>query len=266
MKNKNINYGLIVFIVVIIILFVPIICDYIKSRNIEVISKEIIVDKIKNKETFLVYVGDTKDVKKELRTLRDKTLNDYSYEYGVYSVDSSIDGIIDNDVKVALYIEGDLQQSYNTYDYNNINSDVSKYFVVELNDNNRSYKIAENFKTYKKLVKSDEVTMAVFGRDNCYYCNKFKPVYDAVAEKYGLDIYYFDSLSYDANEYKKIINLDLTVPSKCNSSNKEFKLSDGFGTPLTIYTKNGKVIDCIGGYVDRATLIQKLNNLEMISE
>ena len=47
--------------------------------------------------------------------------------------------------------------------------------------------------------------MAVFGRNTCFYCNKFKPVYNAVAEKYDLDIYYFDSDNYDSKEYSKII-------------------------------------------------------------
>ena len=108
--------------------------------------------------------------------------------------------------------------------------------------------------------------MAVFGRDNCFYCNKFKPVYNAVSEKYDVDIYFFDSLSYDKTEYDKITNMDLTVPAKCNSNGTEFKLSDGFGTPLTLFTKKGKVVDCISGYVNRESLIDKLKTNKMISE
>ena len=99
-----------------------------------------------------------------------------------------------------------------------------------------------------------------------FYCNKFKPVYNAVSEKYDVDIYFFDSLSYDKTEYDKITNMDLIVPAKCNSNGTEFKLSDGFGTPLTLFTKKGKVVDCISGYVNRESLIDKLKTNKMISE
>ena len=269
MKEKNINYGLIIFIVIVVILFIPIITDYIKNQNIEVLSSNEISEKIKADETFLVYVGDLeKDTKKELRKMRDLTKTDYSYDYGIYNVKSSDDikEILGEDVAVSLYIEGDLQKNYTKYDVDSLNEDVEKYFIGNLTEENRAYKVVENFNSFKKIVKSDEVTVAVFGRDTCFYCNKFKPVYNALAEKYNLDIYYFDSDNYNKKEYSKIINMDLTVPAKCNTEGVEFKMSEGFGTPLTIFTKKGKVVDCISGYVNRSSLIEKLKSVDMISE
>lgn len=269
MKEKNANYGLIIFIVILIILFIPIIGDYIKNQNIEVLSVNDIKEKIDSDETFLVYVGDLeKSVKKDLKKMRDMTKTDYSYEYSVFNVKSSeeIKNIVGANIIAALVVEGDIQKTYTTYDKNSLESDVDKYFLANITSENSAYKIADNFSTYKKLVKSDDVTVAVFGRDTCYYCNKFKPVYNAVAEKYDVDIYYFDSDNYNSDEYTKIVNMDLTVPSKCSAEGKEFKLSDGFGTPLTLFTKKGKVVDCISGYVNRSTLIEKLKSNEVISE
>ena len=269
MKDKKINYGLIIFVAIIIILFIPIIVDYIKKQNIVVLSSTEIQQKITNSETFLVYVGNLdKKVIKELRNMRDMTKNDYSYEYGVYSSKKSeeLESIVGEDVVAAIYIEGDLQKSYTKYDKDSLNSDVSKYFLANITNENASYKISKNFKAFKKLVKSDEVTVAVFGRESCFYCNKFKPVYNAVAEKYDVDIYYFDSDSYDGTQYKKIINMDLTVPAKCSSTGSEFKLSEGFGTPLTIITKDNKIVDCISGYVNRSSLVETLKSYKMISE
>lgn len=269
MEGKKTNYGLIIFIVVIVVLFIPIITDYVRKLNIEVLSVNEISEKINADETILVYVGDLdKSIKKELRKMRDLTKNDYSYEYGVYNVKNSSDikSIVGEDVVVAIIIEGDIQKTYTEYDKDSLQADVNKYFLAKITDDNASYKVAENFNAYKRLVKSDETLVTVFGRETCSYCNKYKPVYDAVAEKYDLDIYYFDSDSYDNSQYKKIINIDLTVPAKCSSSGSEFKLSDGFGTPLTIITKKGKVIDCIGGYVNRSSLISTLKANELISE
>lgn len=270
MKEKKINYGLIIFVVVLVILFIPIISDYIKKQAIEVLSSSEIEEKVNANETFMVYVGDMdKTTQKELRSMRDLTKNDYSYDYGVYNVKRSdnIEKLFGERTEVAIIIEGDIQEVYTKYDEEELKEDVEEYLVVNLNEDNISFEIADNFKEYKKIIKSEDVVMSVFGRDTCYYCNKFKPVYNAVVEKYELEkVYYFDSDSYDANEYKKIINLDLTIPAKCNSNGTEFKLSDGFGTPLTIFTKKGKVIDCISGYTDRSGLISTLKSVKMISE
>lgn len=269
MKEKKFNYGWIIAIIILIVLFIPIISDYVKSQNIEVVSLEDVNVKIDSDESFLVYVGELdKSTKKELRKMREKTKNDYSYDYGVYNLETEedINDILGENTKVALIIEGDIQKVYTKYDQASIDEDVDVYLVNDIDDSNRSYKVFEDFSAYKSAIKSKEINMIVFGRDNCSYCNLFKPVYNAVANKYNLDIYYFDSNNYDADEYQKVINYDLTVPAKCGSTGEDFKLSDGFGTPLTIFTKKGKIVDCIGGYKNRNDLIEILKSVEMISE
>jgi len=270
MKDNKPNYGLIIFIGIIIILFIPIISDYIKKQSIEVLSSNELKQKVEAGESLLVYVGDLeKEEQRELRKLRDATKNDYSYQYGVYNVKSSndIEMLLGNDAKVALIVEGDIQEIYDEYEEDDIKEDVTEFLLANINDENRNYEVAESFNEYKKIIKSKDVVMSVFGRNTCSHCNRFKVVYNAVAEKYDLDdIYYFDSDSYNAKEYKKIINLDLIVPAKCGADGNSFKLSDGFGTPLTIFTKNGKIIDCQSGYVNRQKLVEILKNVNMISE
>lgn len=270
MQEKKTNYGLIIFVAIIIILFIPIISDYVKKQSIEVLSSKEIKQKIEKGESLLVYIGDLdKSVRRDLVKMRDTVKNDYSYQYGVYNVKTSDDikELLGDNVNVAILVEGDIQKTYSNYKKDDIKEDVEEFLVAAIDDDNRDYKVAKNFVEYKKIIKSDKVIMSVFGRNTCSYCNKFKVVYNAVAEKYELDnIYYFDSDSYDAKEYKKVINLDLTVPAKCSSDNVSFKLSEGFGTPLTIFTKNGKIIDCQSGYVNREKLVEILKNVNMISE
>lgn len=269
MEEKNINYGLLVAVVIIIILFIPIVSDYIKNQNIEVLSSKEVTEKITDLKSSLIYVGNLdKTTKKELRKMRDKTRSDYSYEYEVFSVKKSkeIEEVLGKDVVAAIIIEGDIQKTYTKFDKKTLSNDVDRFLIGNITKDNASYKVAKNFKEYKKTVKSDNVIVSVFGRESCYHCNRFKPVYNAVAEKYNLDIYYFDSDNYNKEQYKKIVNLDLTVPAKCSSKGAQFKLSEGFGTPLTIITKKNKVIDCIGGYVNRSSLIETLKNNKLISE
>lgn len=270
MKENKINYGLIIFISIIVILFIPIISDYIKKQAIEVLSANEIKEKLETGESFLLYIGDLdKNVQRDLRVLRDSTKNDFSYQYDVYNVKNSkkIKDMFGGKANLVMIVEGDIQEVYSKYKKNVIKDDVDEFLLANINDDNRDYSVAKNFNEYKKIIKNDEVVMTVFGRSSCYHCNNFKVAYNAVASKYELDsIYYFDSDNYNQKEYKKVINLDLTIPSKCSSEGKDFKLSDGFGTPLTIFTKNGKVVDCLSGYVNRKSLIEKLKEVNMISE
>ena len=265
MKKKN--YGFIIFIILLVILFIPIIADYISKQNIEVLSSKSILSKLDSKESFILYIGDVdKSINKKLVNIRNKKDENTLIDYNVYTIKKdSVDKSIKNK-KIVVYIEGDLQKTYDKFDNNKISKDVDKYYIGNIDDSIKSYKVAENYNSYKELVKSDTTTMAVFGRNSCSWCNKYKPVYNAIAEKYNIDIYYFDSDNYNSSDYEKIINMDLTVPSKCSSTGEEFKLSDGFGTPLTLFTKNGKIVDCISGYKDRASLIEILKENEIISE
>ena len=267
METKRVNKGLIVFVAVLILLFIPIISDYIKSLNIEVLSEKGLTTKLESKESFVLFIGDVdKNIKKDLINIRNMMTEESIFEYSVYSIKNSS---VSKDLKsksVAIYIDGDLQKTYKKFNKDSITNDVNSYYIGTFDDSNTYFKVAENYNAYRKIVNSDVVTMAVFGRNSCGWCNKFKPVYNAIAEKYGIDIYYFDSDSYNTSDYTKIINMDLTVPAKCSSDATEFKLSDGFGTPLTIFTKKGKIVDCIGGYSNRESLLEILKNNEIISE
>ena len=267
MKEKKKNYGFIIFIIILIILFIPIIADYISKQNIEVLSSKSINNKLKDKESFILYIGDKdKKINKQLLKIRNKKDENTMIDYNVYSIKKdSLDKSIQNN-KVVIYIEGDLQKSYDKFDDKSILNDVDLYYNGIISEDAKSYKVAENYNSYKTIVNSDETTMAVFGRNSCGWCNKFKPVYNAIAEKYNIDIYYFDSDNYNSSDYEKIVNMNLTVPAKCSSTGEEFKLSDGFGTPLTVFTKNGKIVDCISGYKDRESLIKILKDNEIISE
>ena len=276
MENKSKTW--IIVLAVCVVIMLPILIDFIGNSKIKEISYEEYLDVVANGENALVYVGnlsdasydDTVDVLKDV--LSKDTVNDYSSEYSIYSIDNTelTEGETSNigtDNGYVFLIEGDNQKvltASSTSDY--LVGLVDAYYNANFTSSNTSYKVAEDAAAFEKLVDSKKITVAVFGRDTCYYCNIFKPVYNAVAEKYGIDIYYFNSDSYDAKEYQKVLKLGLKIPASCNSTGEESLLSDGFGTPLTLITKKGKTIDCISGYVDRSTLIAKLTKNKLIEE
>ena len=63
---------------------------------------------------------------------------------------------------------------------------------------------------------------------------------------------------------KKIKELDFTIPAECTLTGKEAKFSGSFPKPMTIITKNGKLVDCIRGYVTEDTVVEKLKEYKII--
>ena len=146
----------------------------------------------------------------------------------------------------------------------NLDAQLNKYINNVIPDDEVAYKTVSTYKEFMNIYKSKKVTMHVFGRNTCYYCNIFKPVYNEVAAENKLDIYYYDSDSFNSDEYSKILNSGINIPAECTSSKEEAPLSSGFGTPLTLYLKNGKVVGCISGYVNKEKLETKLKSVGMM--
>ena len=57
------------------------------------------------------------------------------------------------------------------------------------------------------------------------------------------------------------MDLDLTIPGECVTNGVETTFKKGFAKPMTIVTKNGKLIGCIKGYYDKETYISKLKEI-----
>lgn len=274
----------IIIVCVVLLLLIPIIVDVVKNRSLKEIKYSEYSDVMSGTARFgfaLVYVGEVNDdVNKEIKSIIDKhTQSDYAVSgYYINAKELSkeeLTSLTNSASSTSAYVfisNGEVIKTItDKLDSKTLNKYVDEYTVYTNNKLNgiskdlSYYKTLKSAKAYKKLVEEKKlVTMAVFGRDSCFYCNQFKPVYNTVAEEYNLDIYYFDSDSYDSTEYTKIMNMGLIIPASCSDTQKEVELSQGFGTPLTLFTKNGKVIDCISGYVGKKELISKLETVGMI--
>jgi len=129
------------------------------------------------------------------------------------------------------------------------------------------YKTVETYDAFMEVIKTDKVVMTVFGRNSCSWCEKFKPVYSKLASEHNLDIYYLDSDSFDSNEFGRILmESELIIPEDCRdvAKNPDGLLSGVFGTPLTLFVKNGEAIDCISGYLNEDNLLAKLKTVGMV--
>lgn len=269
---------------VIIALLIPIIMDSVQKSVLETIEYSKLSDTISATSSYnfkLVYVAPSSietinDSKKEVKdtveaitsSATQKPLEAAYMDYDALSSSdkTEIFGTSNEKTAYMFIVNGEL---LDTVIGNLSASELTKYAKTysanEISSDLTNYKVPADAEEYEKLAKRKKtVTMAVFGRDSCFYCNQFKVVYNNVAKEKDLDIYYINSDSFNSEEYDKIMNIGLKIPASCSSTKKEVDLQPGFGTPLTLFTKNGKVIDCIDGYVNKADLITKLETVGML--
>ena len=229
------------------------------------------IEQVMKKDTEgLIYVSITdeeaphsKIFKSEYKTKITKSnasldeVNDLLVKYGVEKSEVLPCFIVFADGKPIGSFDGSLSESESVEMFR-------YYFYNEIPTKMINYKTLSTADEYIKKVNSDKYTVAVFGYDECSYCNLFKPVFNKVAKDKKLDIYYFDSKKYDQNEYKKIMQLDLPIPAECTTDKKDTSMLNGFPKPMTLVTKKGKLVGCIKGYVTENDLIKKLTEFKVL--
>ena len=262
-------------VILVVILLLPILVNYINNRKVSVKDYSEFKAETSNSEFSLVYFGDTsdekyKDIQNKIVDLRSK------YEVDAFAVNmgnlsgEEIDELVEQNEKFekgnvyALVKDGKIVKVIESSNTDYLEGQINKYVNNEIPEDEIAYKTVETYKEFSALYKGKKTIMHVFGRNTCYYCNIFKPVYNDLAAENNLDVYYYDSDSFDSTEYNKILNSGIKIPAECASSGEETPLSSGFGTPLTLFTKNGKVTGCISGYVDSEKLETKLKEVGML--
>lgn len=94
---------------------------------------------------------------------------------------------------------------------------------------------------------SEEEKIILVSRTTCSWCQKFKPILSEVASEYNIPI----------------IVIEADTEELSNKVQQLYPSAYTGGTPATILAKGKKVIDNIGGYVEKDALIQffKDNNI-----
>lgn len=109
-----------------------------------------------------------------------------------------------------------------------------------------------DFKALKNTVKSKQKSIIVVGQTTCSYCIKFKPILFKVAEEQDITINYINY-----NEIEELEELETYL--------QQFEAFQGeWGTPLTLITENGKVLDTLGGYSSENQFLKFLQKNELV--
>ncbi len=105
-------------------------------------------------------------------------------------------------------------------------------------------------KKIKEVFNSKTTNVIVVGQSECGYCKMYKSVLNSVVKNYGITINYI--------EYDKLSQTDRDTLKGLDT------IFESFGTPLTVITKKGKVVDSITQYVEESELVKVLKENKMI--
>ena len=209
----------------------------------------------------------------------DNILTDYfvkNYKTTVLKANISVDELsvlinganLDLEVKKPMYLIFDEGKLLGGFDANLSETEANEmfryYFFNEIPSSMKKYKELSTADEFIKKFNSKNYTVSVFGYDACSFCNLYKPVFNKVAGDYNLDIYYFNTDTYDAKELNKIYDLDITIPKECTTTGEDTTLASGYPKPITLITKKSKLVGCIKGYVSEEVLVKKLKEYKVL--
>ena len=116
-----------------------------------------------------------------------------------------------------------------------------------------SKKSGKYLNDFYSAFNGSEEKLVMIGRDNCSWCQLFKPSLDSMHDKFGLEYLYVNTNELTSGVFKKLLK-DIGVDEK------------EFGTPYTIVVKDGKVVDSLHGYVDEVELLSFLKKHSFVDD
>ena len=267
--KKNL-YLVVTVIVVLLLLLILIISKKDTFSVVELESSDI----LNNVETNGASILYTKELNDNIKERFESYYNEFKIKtyYSVMDLTSINELLADydlsseNDNIFIIFMNGEPVDVVSTIDNNRVLELINKHLYNIIPESEIAYKVLSTANQYIKKVNSKDYTVAVFGIDNCTYCDLYLPVVNDIANKYNLDIYYFNRDQYDEDEYEKIMDLDFEIPAKCTTTGYSTSMSKSFPKPMTIITKNGKFVDCIRGYVTEDTVLKMLKEYKIVKE
>ena len=98
-----------------------------------------------------------------------------------------------------------------------------------------------SYSDYKKLVDDNESFIVIIERAGCSFCQMYMPIVEEVAKEKKVSILYIDTDTLTEKEYNEL------------STTNAYLKRNKWGTPTTLFMLGDRVLDSIGGYVEKAT-------------
>lgn len=110
------------------------------------------------------------------------------------------------------------------------------------------------YSEYAEKLNTEAPFVVVIVNDGCGYCEMYEPIVEEVANEYGLPINYINLANLTNDEYNKL------------GSSNSYLRKEQWGTPTTLFMYGETVVDSIGGYVEKDTLVEFVKENFVIGE
>jgi len=107
---------------------------------------------------------------------------------------------------------------------------------------------------YKKMVDNGDAFIVIIEREGCTYCQQYMPIVEEVVKEKKISINYIDTDKLTEEEFNELSN-----------TNKYLK-KNKWGTPTTLFMLGDRIVDSIGGYVDKDSVLKFLNDRVVMGE
>lgn len=107
---------------------------------------------------------------------------------------------------------------------------------------------------YDKMVKNGDAFVVVIERTGCGYCQQYMPLMEEVAKEKKIAITYLNT-----------DNLSEEDMNKLSTTNKYLKRNE-WGTPTTLFMLGDRILDSIGGYVEKSSIEAFLDGRVVVGE
>lgn len=107
---------------------------------------------------------------------------------------------------------------------------------------------------YKSYVSSNEPFIVILERTGCTYCIQYMPIVEEVANEKSIPIYYIDTDTLTNEEFNEL-----------SSTNNYLKRNE-WGTPTTLFMLGDRVLDTIGGLVEKEEILSFLDGKVIMGE
>ena len=110
------------------------------------------------------------------------------------------------------------------------------------------------YNEYEEKVENGDAFIVIIERAGCGYCVQYMPIVEDVANEKKIPIYYIDTDTLSSDEYTEL-----------STTNNYLKRND-WGTPTTLFMLGERVLDSIGGYVEKDTVLSFIDGKVVVGE
>ena len=129
-------------------------------------------------------------------------------------------------------------------------------FIEAVNDakKRQEEKLNYNSITYETFVNNGDAFIVVIERAGCGYCIQYMPIVEEVAKEKKIPLYYIDTDTLESSEMESL------------STSNSYLKKNQWGTPTTLFMLGNRVLDAIGGYVEKDSVLAFLKDRVVMGE